>query len=68
MRSIDNLNHAQLAQLAEDLMKELDRLEELEHTLEIKPAEYHVGVTRNGVRHQFAFQSEDAMFQFLVSL
>lgn len=66
MKSIDNLSKRELAQLADDLLKELDHLEDVEHNLDIKPAEYHVGVTRDGVRHQFAFQTEDAMFDFIM--
>jgi len=66
MRSIDNLTQAELAHLADDLLKELDHLEDVENTLEVKPAEYHVGITRDGVRHQFAFQTEDAMFDFIM--
>ena len=66
MRSIDNLSKRELAQLADDLLKELDHLEDVEHNLVVKPAEYHVGVTRDGVRHQFAFQTEDAMFDFIM--
>lgn len=57
-----------LAIRAEELMKELDKIEAAERNLNIKPATYVIGVTQNGVMQKFAFDNQVAMIKFINSI
>lgn len=59
--NLELLSHEGLAKLADELLKELDRLEEIERNIKIEPEEYIVTV--KGCT--FAFSSHEAMCEFI---
>ena len=55
----------ELAVRAEELMKELDKIEAAERNLNIRPEVYTISVRRGGVDYKFNFSNQDDMMRFI---